>query len=63
MTVADIQQMFAKYGFTETPLTVEEIKYCFEKGFEEEEIFWLGCDLAAGYQWHEAIYLYLKETA
>ena len=63
MTVAQIQQMFAKYGFVNTPLTVAEIEQCFKADFEEEEIFWLGCDLAAGYEWDEVIHLYDKETA
>ena len=63
MTVAQIQQMFAKYGFTETPLTVAEIEQCFKADFKEEEIFWLGCDLAAGHEWDEVIHLYDKETA
>ena len=56
--VTDIIRMFAKYGFTETPLTIAEIEQCIKWGFDEDLIYNLGCDLANGFQWNEIIDIY-----
>jgi hypothetical protein len=58
MTVTDVIRMFAKFGFTDTPLTCAQIEDCIRMGFDEDMIYGLGCDLAAGWRYNEVIDAY-----
>ena len=61
MTITDVIRNFAKYGFTETPLTVAQIEHCIESGFDEDMIYNLGCDMAAGWRFNEVIGAYYMD--
>ena len=41
-------QQFAYYGFTETPLTRKHIIALLVRGFDENEIYSIGCDVSSG---------------
>ena len=49
MTYEDLQLMFAKYGFTETPITEQGFKEISELGFTLEDTYSIGCDIACGF--------------
>lgn len=51
--IAQIQQVFAFYGFTACPLTDAEILACLGD-YSDDEIYSIGCDVAAGFSLIEA---------
>ena len=56
---AEICQMFARYGFTDTPLTSAEIDQLIAWGWSDDDIYCIGCDCAAGLRFREALDYYL----
>ena len=51
----EIYNMFAKYGFLVCPLSDLAIKVCIRRGLSNDEIYCVGCDLFAGFSFHEAV--------
>ena len=55
MTPTDIIREFAKYGFTDTPLTVSEMDQCIAMDFTIDMVYGIGCDVAAGYRFEDLL--------
>ena len=55
---AGICQMFARYGFIDTPLTSAEIDQLITWGWSDADIYEVGCDCAAGVTFRDAIEYY-----
>ena len=55
MTITDIIREFAKWGFTETPLTVAQMEECIRIGLTMDDIYSIGCDMSNGYSYNEAL--------
>jgi len=47
-TINTILSMFAKYGFTSSPLTKKHIALLIARGFDNESIYSIGCDVNSG---------------
>lgn len=45
--VNDIEFMFARYGFLGCPLTRKKITSLLFRGFDNDAIYSIGCDIAA----------------
>lgn len=43
-----IVSMFAKFGFTSSPLTRKHIALLIARGFDKESIYSIGCDVNSG---------------
>ena len=54
----EIVRMFAKWGFTETPLTASEIDQLITWNWNDDAIYQIGCDCYAGYRFREALDYY-----
>ena len=54
----EILKMFARYGFTDAPLTSAEIDQLIAWGWSDDDIYCIGCDCAAGWRFHEALKYY-----
>ena len=61
MTITDIIREFAKWGFTETPLTVAQMEECIRIGLTMDDIYSIGCDMSNGYSYNEALDAVLAE--
>ena len=61
MTITDIIREFAKFGFTDTPLSICEMDQCIAWGFTMDMIYGLGCNMASGWRFNEVIDLYFIE--
>jgi hypothetical protein len=61
MKITDIIKEFAKWGHTETPLTIAEMEQCIKWGFNMDTIYQLGCDLANGWRYSEVIDMYYTD--
>lgn len=46
--IIKIEQEFAYCGFTETPLTRRHIISLLVRGFDEDKIYSIGCDVGSG---------------
>jgi len=53
-----IVRMFAFYGFTETPLTAHELYQLIAWDWNDDDIYAIGCDCAAGLRFREALEYY-----
>tara|TARA_Y100000385_G_scaffold86787_1_gene89282 strand:+ start:786 stop:998 length:213 start_codon:yes stop_codon:yes gene_type:complete len=60
---ASIVQMFAKYGFIDTPLNASEIDQLIAWGWDDEDIYAIGCDCASGFRFREALEYYPMQEA
>jgi len=45
--INEVQQMFASYGFIDSPLTRKAIASLLNRGLEYNDIYSIGCDVAA----------------
>ena len=59
MTYQDAQYEFARYGFTSTPITEVEFEHCVSRGADLDDIYGIGCDIAAGFDLIEFLDMYL----
>lgn len=50
-----LKQDFAFYGFTETPLTDEQIEHLFDNGFSIDDAYSVGCDAFCGFDYTSSI--------
>ena len=48
-TINTILSMFAKYGFAYSPLTRKHIALLITRGFDNDSIYSIGCDVNAGF--------------
>jgi len=62
MTITDIIREFAKFGFTDTPLSIAEMEHVIKRGWPMDTIYGLGCDLANGWRMNEVYHLYEREV-
>lgn len=53
--VEDCQAMFARYGFTFCPLSAQDLAVCFEAKASLDDLYSIGCDVAAGYSLAQAM--------
>tara|TARA_R100001440_G_scaffold40782_1_gene60526 strand:+ start:162 stop:353 length:192 start_codon:yes stop_codon:yes gene_type:complete len=53
--VTDIKQRFLRYGFLASPLTTREIVKLLTRGKSQDDVYNIGCDVACGYSWSEAL--------
>ena len=53
--VTDIKQRFLHYGFLASPLTTREIVKLLRRGKSQDDVYNIGCDVACGYSWSEAL--------
>jgi hypothetical protein len=60
-TVTDIIRMFAKFGFTDTPMTVAQIEQCIRWDLTDDDIYGIGCDMASGWRFRDIIDEYYFE--
>ena len=56
LQVNDIKQRFLYYGFLASPLSTREIVKLLRRGKSHDDIYNIGCDLACGYSWSEALH-------
>jgi hypothetical protein len=47
-TINTILSMFAKYGFVSSPLTKKHISLLIVRGFDNDSIYSIGCEVNAG---------------
>ena len=47
-TINTILSMFAKYGFASSPLTRKHIALLIARGFDNDSIYSIGCDVNSG---------------
>jgi hypothetical protein len=52
--VIEMQRLFARFGFTQTPLTERELADCYFAGLGTHETYSIGCDVFAGYSFATA---------
>lgn len=57
--VADILSDFAFYGHIDCPMTCQQIERARACGLSRQEVYDLGCDVACGFRFNEALDLYL----
>ena len=50
-----IKKMFASYGFTECPLDYTAFSSLWHYDVDEDTVYRIGCDMAAGYTFNEAL--------
>ena len=50
-----IQNEFAFYGFTQPPLSHEQIRRLLEDGFSQGLIYSIGCDVEGGVSFRQAV--------
>lgn len=50
-----IKQTFAFYGFPEYPLTDEQLAFCYDNNLDDGDIYTIGCDVNAGYEFSDCI--------
>ena len=55
---ASIVQMFARFGFTDTPLESSEIDQLITWDWSDDSIYSIGCDCASGFRFREALEYY-----
>lgn len=55
---AEMCRMFARFGFTETPLNASELSQLISWDWDDDAIYSIGCDCAAGYRFREALEYY-----
>lgn len=53
--IATLKKDFAKFGFIECPLTDEEIAHLYRENIHIDIAYGIGCDVAAGFEFFEAI--------
>lgn len=53
--MTDIKETFAFYGFIGCPLTDEQIEICRSKNLDETTTYAIGCDVANGISFNEAV--------
>lgn len=58
--VNEVRREFAKYGFISCPLYHDEIQTLLDAGLDNDAIWGIGCDVAAGISFHRA-YAITKE--
>jgi hypothetical protein len=63
MTITDIIREFAKFGFVETPLTIAQMEDLIRHSLPMDEIYSVGCDVANGWNYYEALDLTLRYAA
>ena len=54
----EILKMFARFGFTETPLKSSEIDQLIAWGWDDDNIYQIGCDCHSGYRFRDALEYY-----
>ncbi len=59
-SVKEIQTEFAKWGHVGCPLTMRDIEVCWRHRFGIEDIYGIGCDVAAGYSIEDVLPFYFK---
>jgi hypothetical protein len=55
LTFTKILQEFARFGFTECPLSSAEIDQCLAWKLSIDDIYAIGCDVANGYTFRETL--------
>ena len=60
MTITDIIREFAKFGFTDTPLSIAQMENLIRLKVSMDDIYGVGCDMAAGYSYDESLDLALR---
>lgn len=53
--IAQAKRDFARFGFTETPLTDEQLTTLYRNNIKLDDAYGIGCDVAAGYGFAESI--------
>jgi hypothetical protein len=55
LTFTKVLQEFARFGFTECPLSSAEIDQCLAWGLSLDDIYAIGCDVANGYTFRDTL--------
>ena len=58
--IEDLNTMFLRYGFLVCPLTNAELDDLVSRQWSDETIYSIGCDVAAGHPFEEAVVMALN---
>lgn len=59
----EMARLFARFGFTHTPLTAAQLVQCYFAGLGTHETYGIGCDVAAGYPFATSFAHYNQPTS
>ena len=52
--ITTLQREFSKYGFTECPLTTDQMTALYKNNIKLEEAYMIGCDVSSGFRFDVA---------
>mgnify|MGYP006422404407 CR=1 FL=1 len=59
--IEDMKKQFSFYGFPDCPLTDQDIDFLLDFNFSEDQIYSIGCDVNAGFPFHDAVTVLTNE--